>query len=255
MRLIRPVLASLLAVSLMAAAPAHRALERAVAETWTQLPQSESNCGSYDYFPEGGTQNFYCHVSNQLPYDQLQRWLGQAAFLKGPHSKNKLNLTADNYFGYYNPAFVNALAEHLIPGSKDASFRLATQGIYDRYIAPLARIHWVTYQKLQQNQAFYHQEVETYRTLVDQSRMPAMYYEKYFFFMNPAYPQQQDEDVLMGEGFDGGWNGNVVKSATAFWLRRTLDGTADEFANALEKLLHTYDDSFLADPQAAQAKG
>jgi hypothetical protein len=247
--------APLLAATLMAALPSDRALEQAVAETWTQLPQTENSCGNFDYFPEGGMQNFYCHVAEYLPYDQLQRWLGQTAFLKGPHSKNKLHLSADNYFGYYNPAFVQAIGERLIPGSQDSAFRLATQSVYDQTVAPLARIHWVTYQKLLKNPEFYHEEVEHYRNLVDQSRLPAMYYEKYFYFMNPAYPQQQDEDVLMGEGFDGGWNGNVVKSATAFWLRRTIDGTADEFATALEKLLRTYDAGFLANPQAPQAKG
>jgi len=52
-------------------------------------------------------------------------------------------------------------------------------------------------------------------------------------------------DYFYKHGFDGGHNGNVVKTCIAFWIRRTIDGTANEFYKGLLKLLKTYDPGLL----------
>jgi hypothetical protein len=37
----------------------------------------------------------------------------------------------------------------------------------------------------------------------------------------------------------------VVKTCIAFWMRRAIDGTADEFSRGLLKLIKTYDPGLL----------
>ena len=54
----------------------------------------------------------------------------------------------------------------------------------------------------------------------------------------------------LDHGFDGGWNGNAVKTAVAFCIRRSVDGTADEFYAGLVSLLKLYDAAALNDGAA-----
>ena len=44
---------------------------------------------------------------------------------------------------------------------------------------------------------------------------------------------------------DGGYNGNVVKTAVGFWMRREMDDTKAIFAKGLTKLLQQYDATWM----------
>ena len=48
-------------------------------------------------------------------------------------------------------------------------------------------------------------------------------------------------DVFDGTEIDGGYDGNVTKTAVGFWLRRSLDGTEPAFFEALVRLMNTYE--------------
>jgi hypothetical protein len=118
--------------------------------------------------------------------------------------------------------------------------------MYDEYVAPLARTFFVTRGKLMRNPAYLESETRAYLAMVKAGKLPPMYYEKFFYFMNPSFIEMDgDENYLSRNGFDGGWDGNVVKTCVAFWIRRTIDGTAQEFNEGLESLLRAYDGDFL----------
>jgi hypothetical protein len=61
--------------------------------------------------------------------------------------------------------------------------------------------------------------------------------------MNDSYCQLRrgDYDDYEDTGFDGGYEGNVVKTSVGFWLRRSMDGTDREFFDALVTLRNTYE--------------
>ena len=63
--------------------------------------------------------------------------------------------------------------------------------------------------------------------------------------MNPKFCATDNIDALFDDGFDGGYSGNVVKTATGFWLRRSMDNTMTVFAESLETLLKRYDSEWL----------
>jgi hypothetical protein len=218
-----------------------------VKEVWHHLPGSKSACKDYDYFPEGGMRNFYCHLKARVDHSKIQELAGLSAFVKGPHTRERLDLNSSTSFGHYNKAFVRWLREKLVPGGRASSFREQTQSIYNRYVRPLARIFYVTYRKLSSNPAYLEQESARYLKLIAANALPAGHYEKYFYFMNPNYYKKPDGgfSYFTGRGFDGGVNGNVVKTCVAFWIRRSIDGTDREWFAGLQKLLRAYDPDLL----------
>ncbi len=228
--------------------PVPAGLSTAVRAAWKDIGGSRSGCEEFDYFPEGGMRNFYCHVLTFISYRQFAELIGVPVFTGGPHTALELKLDSPDSFGYYNRAFVARLHRMLIPGEKDAAFRTATQGTYDGHVKPLARIFFVTYRKLKDNPSYLEQEKRDYLAMIRAGALQSYHYEKYFYFMNTGFiGSRDDESYLMKHGFDGGWNGNVVKTCVAFWIRRSIDGTAEEFYTGLEKLLKTYDGRFLRD--------
>lgn len=208
-----------------------------------EIGQSRSACEDFDYFPEGGIRNFACHIRSFISYTDFQRIAGVKIFLSGPHTEKDLDLGNPGDFGRYNPEFVRRIREILIPAASDEDFRRASQGSYDTYVAPLARIYYVTYSKMRDNPRFLEKEKANYLNCI--RKVEPYNFESFFYFMNPKFLGTHDPDSLMEDGFDGGYNGNVVKSAVAFWLRRSIDGTDREFFRGLEKLLAVYDQPFL----------
>jgi len=225
----------------------------AVEQAWLGLPGSENGCrGEFDYFPSGGMRIFSCHVQGLLSFARLQELAGLAAFRGGPHTREALDLKNRSDFGRYDPAFVRWLTDHLIPGPR---LQEKTQPIYERYVRPLARIFYATYRKLHSGAPYLAREKTRYLGLVRSRSLPVDYYEKYFFFMNPLYfkiPHGGFND-FHNRGFDGGVNGNVVKTCVSFWIRRAIDGTDEDFARGLERLLAAYDARFLERARGAGA--
>lgn len=245
-----PLLVLLLLVSTMQLSPAGAGQDPVAAkihDVWLKLHKTKNACEEFDYFPEGGMRIFACHLKSLTSLPFLAQASGLSVFSQGPHQGTQLKLDHRFQFGYYNPDFVRWMAEHLIPGAQDASLRKATQKHYDKYVKPLATLFYATWQKSRKEPECFRREVERYRLLMEQKKLPEMYYERFFFYMNPDFCTHADKgfDYFYKHGFDGGYDGNVVKTCIAFWMRRTMDGTADEFYQGLHKLLKAYDPGLL----------
>ncbi|MBX7057057.1 MAG: hypothetical protein K1X75_03250 [Leptospirales bacterium] len=214
---------------------------------WLSLPQSVSQCSDYDYFPDGGLRNFACHLATPAMYAQLQREVGLAVFLSGPHSAERLNLSSRNSFGHYNPRFVRFLLAHALPAGEDPAFRNATQPIWDSQVRSLALKMLVSYRKLRRNPQLLEQESARFLALLQNGQLPEGYYQRYFWFMNPEFQQRidQGDDYFYDHGFDGGWDGNVIKTCTAFWIRRHIDGTDHLFYQGLRRSFEIYEPQML----------
>ena len=220
-------------------------LEGLARHAWKKIYASGSHCEEFDYFPRGGMRNFYCRMLSFCDFRTFADLAGVPVFRKGPHGREGLALDSPDSFGHYNPAFVVLIRKALVPGAGDRVFRAATQDAYDEFVAPLARTFFVTRWKLLKNPGYLEKESRSYMAFVKAGRLPRGHYEKYFYFMNRSFLEREnDERYLMGHGFDGGWDGNVVKTCVAFWIRRYVDGTFDEFGRGLDLLLKTYDGEF-----------
>ena len=232
-----------------------------VEAAWMKLSDSSNQCEDvFDYFPNGGMRIFWCHASGLVTNAEIALSAGMPIWVSGPHSAEQLDLNNPGDFGHYNPQFVKWMGDHLIPGETDAAFRARTQDTYDRAVAPLARIAWLTHLKLVAYNGCALAEERGYQAAIAAARDggAGVDYERWFFFMNPGFcDHANDPDLLFNQGFDGGVDGNVVKTTVGFWLRRRMDGTEDEFVAGLTRLLKTYDAAWLAkaklpEPEKAQ---
>lgn len=202
-----------------------------ITETWLNFGQTENQCDDlYDYFPDGGMRIFYCHATTFLKLHELQALANMPMFLSGPHENNRLEFGVANDFGHYNPEFVQWLIDNLIPAAKDEDLRRMTQPLYDQYVKPLARTYYHTYQTLLSQPDYFQTQTEQYANLVKSHKLPLYHYEQYYDF---------------ADLYKKGYEGNVVKGAVAFWIRRSIDNTIDQFAAGLEKLLNTYEPMLL----------
>jgi hypothetical protein len=213
--------------------------------SWRNLPKTESACDGFDYFPEGGMRSFACHLFDLIPYADFQRLVGTRIYVKGPHTGEALTLNSENSFGYYNKEFVLKINRMLIPAISDPLFRERSQKIYDGHIQNLARIFFVTYRKWKSNPEALKKERSIFVSHLVHRDLPESYYEKFYYFMNPGFTVEDGENEMADD--DGGWDGNVVKTAAAFWIRRFTDGTAETFSEGLMNLMNAYDGDFIRD--------
>ncbi len=212
-----------------------------------------TQCQDFDYFPEGGYQNFWCHRPAQLTLQAMETRAAVPIFLSGPHTRGSFDSKSKNDFGHYNPAFVHWLAEDVAPHGKDSASVLATQAMYDAMMKPLATIFHLTSKKVRAEPTCFTRERDGYQKLLVKKKLPEGYYERWFFFMNPEFcPRmakgQTSDQYYYQHGMDGGVDGNVVKTVLGFFIRRSLDGTLPEFERALDKLIAAYQPDLLTAP-------
>jgi hypothetical protein len=212
-----------------------------------------SQCGDYDYFPNGGIQNFWCHRPAGVEVSALQTLAGVNIFVSGPHDAkaNTLNLKSDD-FGHYNPVFVQWLFNNGV-SAHGSVVQKATQGAYNTNLRPLAEVFWKTYQKINADRACFDRETANYKAAIA-SHKSAGFIERYFYFMNPQFCKHgygsdtysaADDTFYEANGMDGGVDGNVAKTVVGFWMRRSMDGTMAAFGQGLQQLIAAYEPELL----------
>lgn len=222
-------------------------------EAYLRDATKKTSCSSFDYHPSGGLQSLWCHKPARATVEALAQLAGVDIFKSGPHSKTDLALDSRFEFGHYNPEFVKWLLEKAPPSPRDSAVQKATQPYYDKHLEPLAKIFWVTLQKAKSEPECFEREKKAYSDLIAKKKLPEGYYERWFYWMNPKFCAKAKTglganhgfDYFSSNGFDGGVDGNVTKTVIGFWLRRSMDGTMDAFAEGLKKLITSYEPALL----------
>ncbi|BAP56898.1 hypothetical protein THII_2601 [Thioploca ingrica] len=201
-----------------------------IKEMWQNLDKTKGNCIEETVPTNSAIRNFFCHIKKHfLDYDLLQQLADMPIFIKGPHSDKQLSLENEYQFGYYNKVFVTWLKDNFIPAAQDQTFRKATQVIFDNYVKSLARTFYLVHELLFDDLAYLKQEQATYLELIRTHQLPAHYFLKYKNFKGLTAKKFPEREVA---------------TAVAFWIRRMIDGTADEFFAGLKLLMMTYDANF-----------
>jgi hypothetical protein len=209
-----------------------------IINSWDRTPKRIEACAGYDYGKEGGLRALWCHMKKPA-LTELAEKAGTPIFLSGPHSKEAFNFQSRKSFGHYNPKLVTWL-ETQVP-KRGSALQLATQASYDARYKLLGRIAGKTLAKITAEPKCFEKEKARYATY-----MRSNVATEGFYFMNPSFctfvgTAQQREAQLQRDGFDGGVDGNVVKTVFAFWMRRSMDGSFDPFASVVRGMLAAYD--------------
>ncbi|RDV36309.1 hypothetical protein DV096_19870 [Bradymonadaceae bacterium TMQ3] len=217
---------------------------------WLHFDQTRHTCETFDYFPAGGIYTFYCRARTFLSVEALLANTDLPVFESGPHQGTLVRDATDS-FGHYNPAFVSRLADWALPAATHPALLPRTREVYTKAVRPLATTLWATYQRLQQHPEYLQAEATRLQLAMQSPQgVPRDHYERYFFMMNPHFfdAPEADFNYFYNRGFDGGvYEGNVVKSAVGFWIRRHIDGTDALFADQLKRLFEVYEPALVAD--------
>ena len=209
-----------------------------IVELWRALPHLAKTTPAQAYkklntwLPELGLRGLYAKAQFALNLAQLEKVSGHKIFLAGPHKEGQLNLDVRSDFGHYNPKFLQWAAANGIPGLKDAKLRTELQPVYDKYLRRTARGFFVAHQNLKAQPQRLKLVQARYLDLLDAEKDAGDFLQESF---------RPDTVRLEKAGHD--WY--EVNVAHGFWVRRTIDGTADEFHTLLTALLTTHDSKWL----------
>jgi hypothetical protein len=222
--------------------------------------RAETGCtGQFDYFPKGGIQNLWCHRPLDFAFRALEADAKVPVFVSGPHGRETLKLDDANDFGHYDPAFVRWLKDTVVP-TRDDEFRQRSQPMFDSAATSLVTTFLRVRNKIRAERPCFDREAAAYSAALATHTLPRDYYERWFYFLNPQFcaheaaaaqtrkPRAKHSSLLpepelawySPRGFDGGGDGNVTKTVTGFWIRRSLDGTFEAFSELLDKVVTAY---------------
>jgi len=205
-----------------------------------------------------GSRKLYNQMSVVMDFSKLKSLSPVPIFLNDVHDDD-INLESAD-FGRYNPEFLAWANEKLIPAADNAFLREATQPMYNKFLKPMARTYYIAYGHLEDNPSILENAIDTYEMELESYKKNTKVYEKRCFRCGPGEPLQS---VFHGYAQDQKekyqWTGDLgfynFSVASAYWVRRHIDGTSGQFFNLLKKLIQTYDPDFLTTPEALAVQG
>lgn len=204
-----------------------------VNKVWIKMRELQNQCDAYPYFPDSGINSAYCFFKSMLPQSRLEKMSGHKVFLSSPHRNDNINNGSARAFGRYNPRFLRWAIDHFLPNIADQRALAVTQKNYQWGIATTAKHYYLAYLQLriknQENQKIRHD----YRSAINQGK----YYD--YEYLYDYFKLEFEEPIAFAN------DGNIMKTAVLFWIRREIDGTAAVFVEALEKLFARYEPQFL----------
>ncbi|AXG69099.1 hypothetical protein KORDIASMS9_01318 [Kordia sp. SMS9] len=190
------------------------------------------------YIPESGVRGRYALYDQFFSIATLETIVGESVFLKGPHTTSP-NYKSDKAFGYYNPLFIKKLEDNLRFVFKNKTFVKGLQAHYDSNLKKYIRTYYLSYKVAANNQEIMNgyldaiADPEKHDYMNGRIKGPSFYLQEKF----RDFAESQEKN-----GYD------VYEAFTCpgFWIRRSIDGTADEFYEVLKLTLETFDPTFMA---------
>ena len=195
-------------------------------ELWNKADLTWEGCKSN--FPKVGFRGRYAAAKRLVSLNLLERITGEPVFLSGPHGRD-LELMSNTSFGYYNPKFLNKLLEAIREVASNQELKKQLQPFYDQQLKNYLRVYAQAYKPFAGNREL----AEKYKRYVESGKTGASY-----------YPLQNELGPFVKEMASKGYDASEAYAVPSFWVRRTIDGTEDQFAKILFTLMRLFDPEF-----------
>lgn len=179
-----------------------------------------------DTWLDVGLRSKYAMAKDYASLEVIEATFGQSVFLRGPHNGD-LNFNSTTSFGYYNPSFVNNVYESVEATLANPMFSKIGQGVYERHLKSMAHTYLAAHKYLSANPEIKEALTQDYLYMMAQPEgtTEGSLQERFRDYAEAAEKSGAKSDVY--EAF----------TAPAFWLRRSIDGTDDEFVALLEMVV------------------
>jgi hypothetical protein len=236
----------ILAVMMAAAVPiGQRELKtqyREVLQNWENVAMAFDAPYKNDWITVG-VRYKYNMLKDYIGIEMLEQLSGQKVFLASGAHTNGLNLDNTNAFGHYNPQFVSTVHESLISFLMNDDAKESTQIFYNNNLQMTARSYYLAHQFVNSDEIIIWQGGEwtkadiiaTYQGILNGSINE---YGSGADFLGEIY--RSFADTMEADGY----NWYEADTAPGFWIRRSIDGTDDDFIGLLNAVLEEVDASW-----------
>jgi hypothetical protein len=198
-----------------------------IKKTLASTPQATSTCFNPGTpipknLADSTGRMLYCYFSSLVSLEQIQKWVGQPLFVSGPH-KEKLDFYSRKSFGQYNKEFVSWIYNQVLPILVEPSFRSANQEVFNTYLKPSLFKIYSGILFATTNSTTFQQMIAAYRKQLDSP-------EGVESSFNTLYPLMANRPNPLSS----------TPEAVGFWVRRSIDGTAETLMYSLLTVLHEY---------------
>lgn len=192
-----------------------------------------------EYFSEVGVRGRYEVFKKYLSKSTLENIVGEKAFLNGPHSDD-MDFNSIDKFGYYNPLFLTKLHQIVNVLFTNETFVNNTQVFYDKKFKQSLRACYLSYNIIANNKEY----IDGYLDEISEPYKNSKTYGSFFISGPSIYLQESFRDFADSIENDGY---NVYEGFTfpGFWVRRSIDGTVDEFYDLMMLAFKTFDPEFV----------
>lgn len=207
-----------------------------IRQSWQKFPKSKNACKS-GLYAQTLSPNFFdfsgrftgCFAASLISPSMFQKIIGKPVFVSGPHKDDNFNFFSGTAFGHYNKEVVQWVLDHGIPGANDATFKSATQSVYENYLKRNVENFLATIYGLEANPPIFEQLQQKYTAAMKAPDGGLQSPENLLYFNLKGLPSDASNTLVV-----------------AFWIRRKIDGTAPLMRQVLEKIMNTYDPGGLA---------
>lgn len=226
----------------------------------------------FDQEKNSGPKTVTDKLTKKLSYTYVSRAFGHPIFIKGPHSNTALSLDTINEFGYYNPAFLTWLQSHFKEILADKNFVAQTKPLVDKYLLNAAELFLTTDYYLKDNPAIRNTLLQEYKNQYRNYNLEAnhhyhLYIEKIrkknpnwdgtdntkqYIWEYPPVTTQMEQ--LLTELDQQEWYYTQYGTAIFFWMRRTIDGTDQQFLTLLTDFMQAYNPEKLLEMKSKNYK-
>ena len=202
----------------------------AVAANWDNMTDYDPHGNCFTYVPEVGVRARYQRSKPEMGLFIVESLVGKKAFLKGPHTQG-VDCSDEYAFGYYNPVFLTELQSIVNLTFSNPQFVNRFQSLYDRALRTYLRNFYLSYTVGTSSQAIQNR----YLAILNDTNAG----EDAGDYLQEAF--RNHADAMERKGYD--WYES--NTCAAFWARRSIDGTADEFYALLLSALKIFDPGFV----------
>lgn len=218
---------------LMFKAVSKLASDWSVIKATTDLSPAVTN----SWLPDSGIRGRYQVAKKELSIRFLEYALDENVFLSGPHSED-LNLTSKHDFGRYNPAFLDKLHSQLSVLADNPALVGSLQSWYDRELKQYLRLYLLAHNEVANDQDVMAQYLSVIKN------KPTDWEASGSYFL------QQQYHAFSEQAIKDGYDMFEASAVPGFWIRRSIDGTEDEFLTLLKLVILTFDYQFLVKQHA-----
>ncbi len=190
--------------------------------------------GNLEQYYQGNADFNLYSFQDQIPAEApllMEKLSGFSVYLKGPHHI-QFNFDSEDTFGHYNPQFVNWLQSMFDEMRQDSNWNKLLRYLYGD-VRPMTR-------------AFY----RMYYWVHAPGRKQWFASKKARYFSHPEEREMYDVelDKKLYDLMDGYNNAELHPSdaiqAIRFWIRRSVDGTDQQFFKLLSDIMNAYDGEY-----------